>query len=499
VSHLFEWARYRTDTTLRNEILAVAEWNRRFFEVPDLIGFRDLEFCATSLGEKLSVSLKDYRPGQLVYFPYPNGPTKLRWLSVLGMADLAVLRFAAGRILQRTDRLLSDRVFSYRLDPRPLPHGSWGFRKSKKAWEAFRRQAAKTIRRGTLPIMYQTDIQRYYEIIDPDLLNQKLTNAECDSSAVELATACFAYWRDRNALRGLPIGPEACAVLGNMFLESVDRIFIQNQISHLRYGDDVLVFAETPSLADSFIALFDDSLAPLRLNRSVEKTNRFDDQKAAMAEIVDNLVASLEDAVGRESDSASGALRLAYDREVDRNPRVAQSRFRWIVKTLTNVGDPYGCSSLAEQSDVMNTDPRASANYLSIGLSTDKVITAVMRCLTEKPTDRNQGLQLHLLRVASEISLGEVEAREFQNIGIDQKRLWPIRSWAWRAFAACQPKKIDTLMEAARAEPEPNVRRALIASMKSDQKPGRRMRRFLNLVERNFPESIYVADWLKAA
>jgi histidine ammonia-lyase len=54
-------------------------------------------------------------------------------------------------------------------------------------------------------------------------------------------------------VRGLPVGPDASAVLANVVLAPVDRTLADEGIEHLRWVDDIVVTAADPRAALSAI------------------------------------------------------------------------------------------------------------------------------------------------------------------------------------------------------------------------------------------------------
>src|SRR5262249_40908381 len=93
---------------LRDNTVAVAQWNRKQFEVPGLIGFDDYKTSLTTVADDLQsyYPAAAYEPGPLLSFPYPKSSTSLRWLHVACPEELIVLRAAAGHVVQLTDPLL---------------------------------------------------------------------------------------------------------------------------------------------------------------------------------------------------------------------------------------------------------------------------------------------------------------------------------------------------------------------------------------------------------
>jgi hypothetical protein len=121
-----------------------------------------------------------------------------------------------------------------------------------------------------------------------------------------------------------------------------------------------------------------------------------------------------------------------------------------------------------------------------------------MECLLRSPEQRYEGLSLHLLRALSTSALGCSEGDTLEEIACDCNRPWPVRAWAWTAHAKTAARRDGKLMEAARAEREPNVRRAIVATLITSQK-GRRQREFIEHARLHFPESRFTAEWLNAA
>jgi hypothetical protein len=142
----------------------------------------------------------------------------------------------------------------------------------------------------------------------------------------------------------------------------------------------------------------------------------------------------------------------------------------------------------------MNVDPKLSAQYLEkAGLKDARVVDAMMDRLSKPAEDRFDGLDLHLLNAIRTRRLGAAEAHEFRNIATDSSRRWPVRVYGWAAYIGTT-QHYPELMEAARAETIPQLRRGMIANLK-----GRGRRSFLGHAQRDFPESRYMVEWVKAA
>jgi hypothetical protein len=342
--------------------------------------------------------------------------------------------------------------------------------------------------------MYRTDVAGYYPSVDIERLRSLLQKCGCQGPANTLILRIFRDWQLRDGLQGLPIGPEVSAVLGNFLLGPVDGWLEASGYPHLRWSDDILTFGQTIASCQGSIAVIDEVLSDLRLTRSADKTLSFDNVLDARRNLQDHLLMSLTDLLSRDDDTGTDAVRSAYDSQILGNPEVQQNHFRWVIKTLLNRHDSYGCLSLARKPSLMNIDPQLSGKYLGkAGLENTHVVNAMMDRLSKPAEDLFDGLDLHLLAAIRHRRLGDAEAKEFRSIATDSTRRWPVRVYGWSAYVGAT-QRYPELMEAARAETIPQLRRGMIANLR-----GRARQTFLNHARVNFPESRYTIQWLQAA
>lgn len=477
-------------TEIVENVYAVSDYSERF-EVPDVIGFRDIVHCAAAFASESQLRTIPSLPYDAALpFPYPSSPTKLRWFSIAQPEDLILLRTAAGRIVTRTDRLLSSNVLSHRLDQ---DSACWAFRNPKDSWSSFTSKGVELLKDGNHGAMCRTDIASYYPSIRLGLLASMLRNLRCDSAAVRLVMRTLRAWQQNDSKLGLPIGFEASSVLGNAFLKPIDDLIERLGVAHLRFGDDILLFADRLHVCESVLPALDSELDKLGLTRSIEKTMRFDDRAEAIENLRSGHLSSLGDFVRSDKVAGMSAVRRAFDEEI--LPGSASTTyFRWVINTLAHKNDQHACVPLAQNAELMNFDPRTSADYLKVaGLQDESVVDGVLERLAQVADDKHEGLDLHLLRVMSSRPFGAVEAKEFRRIATDPTRRWPIRNWAWHAYARTSRRYIE-LMEAARSEQSVPVRRAIVAATR-----GHATRTFMRHVSRNFEDCRFTSSWLEAA
>jgi hypothetical protein len=477
---------------LRDNTIAVARWNREQFEVPDVIRFADYETSSAAVADDLqSYPAAVDEVGPLLSFPYPKSSTSLRWLHVAGPEELIVLRAAAGHVVRLTDPLLSPRVRSSRLDRR---YRCWRLRDQKKAWWKFINCGVSLLDGRRHSAMYRTDIAGYYPSVDIEHLESLLHECGCLIPAAALILRIFREWQLRNGLQGLPIGPEVSAVIGNFPLCPVDKSFEVNGHEYLRWSDDILTFGQTIASCEASMIVLDEALSNLRLIRSVEKTLPFDNVYDARRNLEDHWLTSLTDLLRLDEDLGMQVVRSAYDSEIKGHPDVKRYRFRWVLRSLKNKRDPYGCLSLARDASLMNIDPKLSGQYLGeVGLNDTRVVDAMMDRVSRPAEDLFDGLDLHLLAAMRRQRFGDAEAKEFRSIATDSSRRWPVRVYGWAAYIGTT-QRYRELMDAARAETIPQLRRGMIANLKGCSRQS-----FLNHARANFPESRYMVQWVEAA
>jgi hypothetical protein len=146
----------------------------------------------------------------------------------------------------------------------------------------------------------------------------------------------------------------------------------------------------------------------------------------------------------------------------------------------------------------MNIDPKLSCTYLVVGQRDPRVIDECMKRLSQKIEENLEALSLHTLLTMSNCRTGREEGKEFERVASDPLRPWPTRAMAWKALARSDGTRPSLLIEAAAAETEPNMRRALLTTLKRFAE-NRQCKTFLADISKRRPEIRYTVEWVKAA
>jgi hypothetical protein len=161
-----------------------------------------------------------------------------------------------------SDRVVAHRVARCRADPPALLLRPW--RSERRAFALRLRGLAAGA--STIAI---ADVRRCYASIAPATVARTLGDLGVDSAR---EIGAFLARLERAGGRGLPVGPEASAVLANAVLARADEALRSAGAEHLRWVDDVVIAAEDSIQARRAIAVLADAVAGLGLRLNEAKT-----------------------------------------------------------------------------------------------------------------------------------------------------------------------------------------------------------------------------------
>jgi hypothetical protein len=155
--------------------------------------------------------------------------------------------------------VMANRVASWSVRPPELALRPW--RLERRVFAA--RLAGLAARRR--PVAF-ADVRRCYASMSPAIVGEALRRAG-------IPTACevegFLSGLERIGVEGLPVGPDASAVLANAVLAQVDRALRDAGVEHLRWVDDVVLSGGDIAAA---LSVFRTALASIGLRANETKT-----------------------------------------------------------------------------------------------------------------------------------------------------------------------------------------------------------------------------------
>jgi hypothetical protein len=148
-------------------------------------------------------------------------------------------------------------------------------------WRAARgrfRAAARSSLDGAVSV-FLGDVEDCYGSIGPSTVMSAMRRLGIDAVDAGRVGAILADL-ERRGVRGLPVGPDASAILGNAVLLRVDHAFAKDGLTFLRWVDDVAVFAPNQDVAMHARDVFRRALAHLGLRVNETKTMVVDPVRA---------------------------------------------------------------------------------------------------------------------------------------------------------------------------------------------------------------------------
>ncbi len=154
-------------------------------------------------------------------------------------------------------RLPSSKVFSYRTEGLPA-NRLYG---DTPSWKDFRTAAAGRVSDNSSGFIGVTDIADFY----PRIYQHRLINAL--DAATPPAMREYVRVLGKMLFRfaegtsyGIPVGPPASRLLGEAVLIDVDSTLVSFDIDFIRYVDDFVIFADTPTNAEYGIRVLGETL-----------------------------------------------------------------------------------------------------------------------------------------------------------------------------------------------------------------------------------------------
>ena len=198
---------------------------------------------------------------------------RVRLLTRLSVADARAYDRAVASIARRIERSLSPAAMANRV--RGCVAGSATV--ELEPWRTARRRFARVAGAWTarLPSTGIGDVRNCYASVRDDVLDRRLRHLDATASEIRALRRLLERFHE-HGVAGLPIGPHPSAILANAVLAPVDEALADAGLRHLRWVDDVIVFAPTERRASDALGIFGDALAELRLDAATEKTRLVD-------------------------------------------------------------------------------------------------------------------------------------------------------------------------------------------------------------------------------
>jgi len=466
------WGGHRpTREEVSANLLAGAAWAGQR-DLPDVDAWADFNAAPDIVHEWLVSRLREDRcPSLAAAFPLPKlGKNEVRNMAWLNPYDEIYLRTIVGRAATAIDAALGPDVFSYRLEDEAP---AWSVQDVKRAFELRRERGGALLADERCNAMAVSDMRRYYPSVSPEVLIGALDGAAAPRGTVRLVGR---FLRDLVAIggvRGLPVGPEACGLLGNIVMLAVDEALVDYVLGHVRYMDDSWLYLRSEDDWPRAYDIYRDAASTLGLEANTSKvavhSKDGGDAKDAMQH--GHIAYLLSGAAGyRTPQMAAEDIRSQLDRE---EPDWALIGFH--LGSLRYHRSIHGLGILYENPDLLYEIPRNAGHYLA-SVAADKQIRGkidhdwLIERATAPHTTRSLAGQLHACRVASRLRLNKENGKRMEELATDNelRRHTPLQAWAARAWGSSKAHSPGQAVDYACHYGDFTVRRAFALTIHPD-------------------------------
>lgn len=159
--------------------------------------------------------------------------------TLLALEDRVAYQAAVGSFADRVEALTPDNVFSARLSESPR----YFTKRGTTQWVAWRRFVREQLGE-TDQWLVKTDLTAYFETVPHGRLLADIAALNVDSSILNVLRDVLRAWGSDQGI-GLPQGPNASRLLGNLYLLPVDRAMLQTGWNYSRFMDDIRIVVAT--------------------------------------------------------------------------------------------------------------------------------------------------------------------------------------------------------------------------------------------------------------
>ena len=222
------------------------------------------------LHQRLISRLQEDRcPSVAHTFPLPKpGKGEVRKMAWLNPYDDLFLRILVGRVALAVEAAMGPDVFSHRLADGPP---GWSVRDARESFELLREHAWALLSEACCNAIAVADLRHYYPSIAPEVLMDALYQTASPRGAVGLIGGFLRELGPLGAPGGLPIGPEASGLLGNVMLLEVDEAISSRARGHARYTDDSWIFLRAESEWPDVLEIYTAAVSDLGLEVNTSK------------------------------------------------------------------------------------------------------------------------------------------------------------------------------------------------------------------------------------
>jgi excisionase family DNA binding protein len=189
--------------------------------VPDILQYEDVLADAAGLLARAAAVFDQTGPGPSRVVEIDRSLMLTRPGSLLALHDRVAYQAAVAAFAGRVDALMADCIFSSRLSDSPR----FFTRHPTRQWVTWRRFVRAQLADASDPWLVKTDLTAYFETVPHRGLLADIEALNVDAAVLNVMRDVLKSWGGDHGL-GLPQGPNASRILGNLYLAPVDRAML---------------------------------------------------------------------------------------------------------------------------------------------------------------------------------------------------------------------------------------------------------------------------------
>jgi excisionase family DNA binding protein len=242
--------------------------------VPDILRHRDELENDDAVLTTARGRLEGTTPSPAIEIDVDKTAIFTRRMTSLRLEDRVAYQAAVSSFADRVEARTPDAVFSARLSS----DKRYFLKRGSDQWSKWRMDAFKKLVPGR-EWLAATDLTAYFDTISHRTLFVEIESLNVDSSVVIALREMLREWGISDGL-GLPQGPNASRLLGNLFLLPVDEAMLNAGWNYSRYLDDVRIITESRVDAVKAVRQFQQECQRRGLIVSSSKTQLLHGEKA---------------------------------------------------------------------------------------------------------------------------------------------------------------------------------------------------------------------------
>jgi excisionase family DNA binding protein len=365
--------------------------------VPDILRWEDEAADQMTVLDGARNRLEGGQLGDAIEVRVDKDALSTRPMIMLGLEDRVAYQALVASFSEKIESKTPDAVFSARL----ARSDRYFFLRAPDRWGAWRQQALDALKAGGEWLAI-TDLTAYFETIPHRQLLADLQLMNVDADTTGVLREMLDRWSVSEG-RGLPQGPNASRLLGNLFLLPIDQAMLDSGWRYSRFLDDILIVTNTRAEAVEAVRQFQDECRVRGLIMSSAKTNLLHGEAAQKHLTRSTKLAGVEYLMNvrprkRARKELKALLRGALKREAAINAREAKFSLWRLAKLREDSVLPEVLERVEELAPVATV----TAAYLQPFVERPEVVSALRSFLADNESSYSPYLATWLLATMAE-------------------------------------------------------------------------------------------------